>query len=460
MTNNTKNADNRVELMTGDPKKAIRKISFPMMLTMILIISYQIVDSIWVAGLGFDALAALGFISPLFMVIVGLGQGLGTGATSLITRCIGIKDKNKANNAGLHSILLTIAISIVLPIFSLIFLREILILMGASSVLTLATEYGNIVFIGSFALLFNVLGSSILRAEGDNKRATYAIAISSLLNMVVAPIFIYTLKLGISGAAIATVLSSSVSCITIFYWILIKRDTYLSFKLKNFKFNMGIIKDILLVAIPATFESFIMAVSTIFINAMLVITAGATAVAVYTAGWRIVSMGLIPTMGIETALLIVAGVAIGAKKFKKLEVGYNYSIKLATVISLAIAITTYIFAPNLAWLFTYSSNSANLAPQIVELLRIFCIAFIALPVGLASTSIFQAAGKGTSSLALIIVRDLILSVTVAYILGFVLKLGAIGIYWGIVIGIILGSIIGYIYYKIFLNRLKGQKEDK
>ena len=75
MTDETKNADSRINLITGDPKRAIRKLSFPMMLIMILIVSYQIVDSIWVAGLGADALAALGFISPIFMVIVGLAQG-------------------------------------------------------------------------------------------------------------------------------------------------------------------------------------------------------------------------------------------------------------------------------------------------------------------------------------------------------------------------------------------------
>lgn len=175
MTNEENNSNKGIGLITGDPKKAIRKLSFPMMLTMLLALSYLIVDSIWVAGLGFDALAALSFISPLFMIIFGLG----TGATSLIARCIGAEDKDKANNAGMHSILLTLIISIALPIISLLFLKDILVLIGAGSVLTLTNEYGQIIFLGSFALLFNTLGSSILRAKGDMNRATYAIAISS-----------------------------------------------------------------------------------------------------------------------------------------------------------------------------------------------------------------------------------------------------------------------------------------
>jgi putative MATE family efflux protein len=454
MTNEENEPNNGIGLITGDPKKAIRKISVPMMLTMLLALSYLIVDSIWVAGLGFDALAALGFISPLFMIIFGLGSGLGTGATSLIARCIGAEDKDKANNAGIHSILLTIIISIALPIISILFLKDILVLIGAGSVLALANEYGQIIFLGSFALLFNSLGSSILRAEGDMNRATYAIAISSVLNMIIAPIFIYTLKLGMSGAAIATILSSLVSCIVILYWILIKKDTYISLKLKNFSFNMRIIKDILLVTLPATVEFFIMSVTTIVINAMLIIVGGTNAVAVYTAGWRIVTIGMTPAMGIETALLIVAGVAFGAKNYKKLELSFNYSIKLAVLISVALAGLIYIFAPNITWLFTYSSNSAVLAPSIVEFIRIFCVFLIAIPLGLASSSVFQAMGKGHTSLVLIILRDLILSLIGAYILGFVLHLGAEGIYWGIVTGIILGSAISYIYFRIVLKSLK------
>ncbi|MEL7669616.1 MATE family efflux transporter [Methanobacterium sp.] len=457
MIDETKNANSRINLITGDPKRAIRKLSFPMMLIMILIVSYQIVDSIWVAGLGADALAALGFISPIFMVIVGLAQGLGAGATSLIARCIGANDKDNADNAGMHAILITAVLSVVLPVVLILLLKDILLAIGAASVLTLATQYGQIIFAGSFAILFNSVGSSILRAEGDMKRATYAIAISSILNMVIAPIFIYTLNMGISGAAVATVLSSSVAAVAIFYWILIKRDTYLAFKFKDFHFDAGIIKGILAITLPASVEQFIMSVLTVGINAMLVIAAGTTAVAVYTAGWRIVSMGIIPALGIETAVLTVAGVAYGAKNYKNLEISCHYAIKLGVIISLVLAVVTYIFAPNIAWLFAYSANSGDMIPMIAEFLRIFCIFFMAIPFGLASTAVFQAAGKGTTSLLLVVIRDLVLSLIAAYVLGIVLHLGAVGIYWGIVIGVILGSAISYLYFRLFLRGLKKEE---
>lgn len=457
MANENKNSNSRIDLITGEPKKAIRKLSFPMMLIMILIISYQVVDSIWVAGLGADALAALGFITPIYMIIIGLGQGLGAGATSLIARSIGEKNKDKASNAGMHSIIISVLISMLLTIILLVSLKDILIVMGASSVLGLATTYGQIVFLGSTVLVLNLIGSSILRAEGDMKRATYAIAVTSLLNMVIAPIFIYTLKMGIGGAAVATILSSSIAAALIFYWILVKRDTYVSFKFKKFHFNKKITKDILSVAMPATAEQFVMSMLTVGINWMLVIVSGTVAVAVYTAGWRIVSFGIIPAAGIETAVLTVAGVAYGAKNYKNLKIGCHYGIKLGMVISLFLAVFIYIFASNIAWLFAYSSNSGNIIPLIVEFLRIFCVFLIAIPVGMASTAVFQAAGKGTTSLFLVIIRDVVLSLVFAYVLGILCHLGATGIYWGIVMGVILGSAVSYIFFRIFLKGLKREQ---
>ncbi len=115
--------DERLSLITGDPKKAIRTLSVPMIISMLLMMVYNLADSIWVAGLGPNSLAALGFITPLFMMVIGLGNGLGAGANSLISRCIGAKNKKGSDNAAIHSIILTIILSVVLTAFILIFLK-------------------------------------------------------------------------------------------------------------------------------------------------------------------------------------------------------------------------------------------------------------------------------------------------------------------------------------------------
>ena len=127
MVDTTKGKHANIKLITGDPKKAINKLAWPMMLSMLLIMLYNLADSVWVSGLGADALAALGFITPLFMIIVGLGNGIGAGANSLIARAFGAKKDELVNNAALHSVILTIIIGIVIPIILLPLIPQIIV---------------------------------------------------------------------------------------------------------------------------------------------------------------------------------------------------------------------------------------------------------------------------------------------------------------------------------------------
>src|SRR5512136_3355931 len=103
-----------IALLMGDPKKAIIKLSGPMIAAMLLMSTYNIVNAIWVAGLGSDALAAVGFVTPLFMILIGLSNGLGAGVASLISRRIGAKDKAAADNRAVHGLLFVVILSVVL----------------------------------------------------------------------------------------------------------------------------------------------------------------------------------------------------------------------------------------------------------------------------------------------------------------------------------------------------------
>ena len=106
-----------VATILGDPKKAILKLSWPMIIAMLISSLYVFVDGIWVAGLGQDALAAIGFITPVFLVVMGFSNGLGAGATAVISRFIGEGDKAKVDNAALHIILLTIVFTVIVTVF-------------------------------------------------------------------------------------------------------------------------------------------------------------------------------------------------------------------------------------------------------------------------------------------------------------------------------------------------------
>ncbi len=141
-----------VEMITGDPKKAINKLSIPIIASMFLIFANNIIDSIWVAGLGPDPLVALGYVTPLFMIMVGFGNGLGAGGNSLISRYIGAEDKSSANNAAIHNLILSAVVSIIITVIFLTFLKPLLMLMGASSVINYATDYAFIIFSWTFGL--------------------------------------------------------------------------------------------------------------------------------------------------------------------------------------------------------------------------------------------------------------------------------------------------------------------
>lgn len=445
--------NSNIEMITGDPKKAINKLSIPIIASMFLIFANNIIDSIWVAGLGAEPLAALGYITPLFMILVGFGNGLGAGGNSLISRYIGAEDKASANNAAIHNLILSIIVSIVISIIFIVLMEPLLKMMGATSVLKYALDYGFIIFMWTFALLMPPIVGGAFRAEGDIKRATIPIALAAIINMILDPIFIYTLNMGIQGAAWATALGPFISLLLMFYWIFIKKDTYLSYNIKDFHNDLKMYKDILVVGIPASLEQLVLSVLTIFVNYMLTIVSGPTSVAVYTAGWRIVNIGMLPAIGVGTAAISVAGVAYGAKKYENLRITARYAVKVALIASIIVCIILNVFSNQIAFIFSYSENSAHLEPLIASFLQIMCLFILYVPFGASAGNVFQGVGKGTISFLLTTFREFILVLIFAYLLGFTFNMGEFGIYCGMLLGGGIGSLICYLCIELYINKL-------
>ena len=445
--------NDKVDLIRGDPKIAIRTLAWPMILTLILNMIYNMVDRVWVAGLGADPLAAIGFVTPLFIIIGGIANGFGAGSNSLISRFIGAKDKANANNSALHGIIIGIILSILIPVILLPFLDQLLNIIGAEGVISYARPYAAIIIIGSFTIILNGILSSQLRAEGDVKRATIALVATGVINMIIDPIFIYTLNLGVDGAAIATIISAFVATLLMLYWMFIKKDTYVDLSRSQFKYSTSIIKQLISVALPASVEQLIISLISIIMNAMLICVASTAVVAAYTAAWSIVQIAMMPAVGIGTAAITVAGVAYGARDLDKLKTSCYYSIKLGLLISIVLVILIEIFAPQISFIFSYSASSGNLGSIITEVLRIIALFVVGVPVGLSCAFVFQAMGKGSISLILTIIRELILVLVFSYILTFIFNMGAYGIYIGMVIGAIIGSIISLIIFELYLRRI-------
>ncbi|MGB9175305.1 MAG: MATE family efflux transporter [Methanoregula sp.] len=442
-----------ISLLMGDPKKAIIRLSGPMIAAMLLMSTYNIVNAIWVAGLGSDALAAVGFVTPIFMILLGLSNGLGAGVASAISRRIGAKDKTGADNTAVHALLLVLILSAIFTVPLILLTGPIVTLFGAGETAGLATEYGQVVFLGMVFLLFTNIAYAILRAEGDAKRAMYVMGASSVLNMILDPLLIYTAGMGIAGAAWGMIVSLVIVSCVLLYWFFVKRDTYVTISYKTFSWNKKTIRDILGVGLPASVEFFLMAILAIFINGLLVATAGTDAVAVYTAGWRVVFFAIIPMVAISTAVISVAGAAYGARKFGNIRTIHTFSITLGVAIALVTSAITYLFAGQIAVIFTYSPESAHLAPEIAAFLAVMCFFYPFIPPGIMSGSIFQATGRGMTSLVMTVLRNLVFIAVFAYLFGIVLGFGEHGVWWGIVAGDILGGVVSFVWARYYISRL-------
>jgi len=446
--------NDNIKSITGNPKKAINKLAYPMILSMLLLFTNNLIDSMWVVGLGSDVLAALGFISPLYVVIIGIGSGIGAGTNSLISRFIGKEDYESGNNVVFHSLIITFAMSVFIALIGLFFLKDILLIIGANSVLDYALKYGMIIFLSNFVFLFVTDIASILRAEGDSKRATIPLIINSLLNMILDPIFIYVFNWGVEGAAIATVLSNLLGLVLMLYWILIKKDTFFTIKFKNYVRSSDIYKEIILVSLPASIEEVIFALVSIILNYLIIITAGTTEVAVFTIVWRFISFGILPAISIGVATITVSGIAYGARSYENLKTTISYSALLSFVITLSVCLLFFIFSYQISYIFNFASGSPDLIIRTSEVLKTMSFYILFIPFGATAAYVYQGIGRGFTSLLITFLRELLLSILFAYIFAIPLKMGIFGVYFGATLGITLGSLIGFSCILVFLKRFK------
>ena len=444
-----------VKTLLGEPKKAIIKLAIPLIIAMSVQTLYNLVDAIWVSGLGADALAAIGFVFPFYFMAIALSTGVGVGVGSAISRKIGARNKEGADNVAVHSIIIMLLFTFVFTIPLFVFAGDIFVLIGAGKIAGMAAAYGSIIFAGGIFIFFSNTASSILRSEGDVKRAMYAMMLGAGLNIVLDPIFIYTLDMGVAGAAWATIISLSVTSILMANWLFLKKDTYVSFKFKNFKFNKNIVKDIFGVGLPASVSQLSMALTMVIINVMIVMVGvGSTdGVAVYTTGWRVVMIATLPLLGIATAVVSVSGAAFGARSFEKLKVSHLYAVKIGVVIEAAIAAATFIFAPQIAAVFTQSEGAAHIASDLTFFLRVICIFYPTLSLGMLSASVFQGTGKGINALLVTTLRTLILTPLFVVVLAFNFNTGLIGIWLGIVAANIIGSTVTFSWARLYIVKL-------
>lgn len=449
-------SNENIKSIIGSPRNAINKLAFPTIFSMLLMFLNNLIDSFWVAGINADALAALGFVSPLYLVIIGLGSGVGAGANSLISRYVGARQLEDANNAVMHSIILTLIVSIIVLIVGIFFLDDLIVFLGANSVKSYCLSYGQIIFLLNIVFLAPNVTASIFRAEGDVGRATNPLILTAVLNMILDPILIYGLNWGIFGAGLATVIASLVGFLWMLFWIFVKRDTFFKFDFKYYKRKLEIYKEILVVSLPAGTEEIIFALVAIILNYLIMMTAGVSEVASFTIAWRFISIAFLPCMAIGIATITVSGIAYGARNWENFNETIKYSTLLSLAITLAICAIFFIFAYPICEIFNFQAGNLALVERSAEILRILAFYNCLISFGATAAYTYQGVGSGFKSLGLTILRELILSMAFAYIMGIILDMGVFGVYLGAVIGMNMGSLIGFICIWIFNLKFKKQ----
>ncbi|MBU7036410.1 MAG: MATE family efflux transporter [Theionarchaea archaeon] len=443
----------------GDPKKAIIKLSLPMMVAMSIQTIYNVVDAIWVSGLGADALSAVGFFFPFFFMMNAMATGIGIGGGSAISRRIGARDKKGADTVGSHTIVIMLLAAMAFAIPFFIFARDIFSAMGAGDITDSATQYGRVIIAGSVVIFFSNVANALLRGEGDATRSMYALMSGAVLNIILDPIFIYTLGMGVAGAAVATVLSLTVASLILFTWIFIKKITFVSPSLRGFRFRKEIIAEILKVGLPSAVSQLSMSLSVLFLNVIVVRAGGTDGVAVFTTGWRVATFASLPLMGIATAVTAVTGAAFGSKDYGKLDAAHLYAVKIGIVIELVVAAATYGLAPYITMLFTFSPDAARITQDLITFLRIMCFYYPVVSWGMLSSAMFQGTGRGTSALIVTIFRTIVLVAPLAFTFSLVLGMGLSGVWWGIVTGNITGGTTAFVWARMYVRGLQKRTAD-
>ena len=460
-----------VRTLLGDPKKAIIKLSIPMFVAMSIQTIYNLVDAIWVAGKGEAALSAVGFFFPFTMLLMSLSTGLGIGGGAVISQAIGAGDAKKADSAAAHTLVIMFALAVVMTITLLLFAEPLFRLMGAASSIQETLGYARAMFAGIALIFFNQVGMALLRSEGDANRVMIGMIIGCVLNIGLDPIFIYKfnipigvgrgsasipfgLGLGVAGAAYATVISIALSSLLLYYWLFVQRKTYLAIHFRGFRFDSAITRRIIAIGVPTMLMQMSMSLMMFGVTSIITRIGGDAGVAVFSTGWRVVQVATLPILGIGAAVTAVAGAAYGARAFDKLSVAKNYALRIGVGLELALGAATFIFAPYITRVFTWSAQTAHLVDDIAAMLRYLCFSYPATAIGMLTSSFFQGVGKGLYSLIVTIARTLLIVIPMAAILGIVLGMGMNGVYLGFVVAGWSASLFAFAWAQAFIRKLK------
>lgn len=406
--------NNKMELLGNAPiSKALLAMGIPTMLGMMVNAIYNLVDAYFVGGLGTSQMGAISVVYPLGQIVVGLGLLFGNGSASYLSRLLGNRDQEQADRVASTALYSSVAVGAVLIIFSMIFLRPILRLLGATdSIMPYAMTYAGIYVVSCIFNVFNVTMNNIVTSEGAAKTTMFALMAGAVLNIGLDPVFIYTLDMGVAGAAIATAISQIVSTLIYLTFIFRKKSIY-SFKMKNCTFTKEIMSEIFKIGIPTLVFQILTSLSISLVNTQAR-PYGDSVIAGMGAVTRIVSMGSLIVFGFIKGFQPIAGYSYGAKKFDRLHKAIRTSILWSTAFCVIYGLLLTIFSSRIIAQFT--DGDLEMIRVGTQSLRINGLSFLLFGFYTVYSSLFLALGKGLEGFVLGACRQGICFVPVILIL--------------------------------------------
>lgn len=422
-------------------KAAVSKNAIPAMCTMLLVLVYNLADTLFI-GMTHDPLqlAAISLTTPLFMMFSAVSNIFGMGGTSVISRAMGEKRTEYTKKVSSFCMWTATAIGIILAAVFCIFAEPILKVLGASQdTLPLAYSYLVIVaFSGPFSMISGTF-SKILTAEGQPKKAMTGISMGNLLNIILDPIFILGFHWGVAGAAIATLISNIVTAGYYLQYFLSKKSS-LSIRLKDYSAKDKICSGVLSIGIPAALGSMIMGVSVMIVNSLMS-GYGDMALAGSGVATKVTMVTGMLCIGIGQGVQPLLGYCVGAKNWKRYKETFRFSLVFAFIIGVIMTGLCYIFTPQIVGAFLTENNAYDYAFRFSRILlttsALFGIFYVL-------QNSLQAMGAAVSALIINISRQGLIYIPLVYVMNSIL--GVNGLLWAQPVADVISLILAVMLY--------------
>lgn len=394
--------------------KLLADLTIPAFVGLFVMGLYNIVDTIFIArGVGTLGVAGVSIAFPVQMIISSLAGALGIGGASVISRRLGANKKEEADEVFGNVVGLVLLLSVIGVFLALSMLTPLLRLFGASdTILPYASDYLGIILYGTIFHAFLFCMNNIVRAEGNAKTAMSTVLISSILNIILDPIFIFQLNMGVKGAAWATLLSQVISAVYLTVYFAAGKSV-LTFKIANLRPNFPLIKEIAAIGASAFVRMSSLSLMLVVANNMVLHYGGDLSVAVFGIIHKVSMFSVMPIIGIVQGLLPVAGYNYGAEQHDRVSQAIMLSWKAASAIAIAGFLAVMFFPRQIMLIFTndYEAIEAGLAA-----LRIIFALNFTIGIPIVNGGVFQALGYAKEALILSLSRQVLFLIPLLIVL--------------------------------------------